>query len=644
MISEKKPSIYYDRGTIGSSEELDEYGVWVKSEPQDLSSANTDTWQTMEVEEDFSPEPDDDVPAGSLLVGDLPDFDETETSPWLTEISTDMTDLADFNITSADSSDSMDDFSFFDDDLASTAGDTPEEPVPADEDTSALEDGGLSGIPMEDFLLEPEMEEEIPGPAQKVLKETEGSGEISTQLLMKIAQELSSIKSELSSLKDELHQIKNTAVKPAEQSGSGGFFDEEEDEKIALTGDELDNILNTANFTEETGTDVQEDAFDAVPLSIPEMETETEDPEWAGSLSDFSEEPSETGADLSALPSESREVPPELKQLREEGVEPMTPAPEDTSFLENDPVISDLSSNLSDDSSFSSSFDFDGAVIDEPDLSGELKENPIEEPSLENLSLELDMEVPSGEDETVDLLSGDDGDKGGDIEEIELNLDDSDSSSGLTAGELSDDFSLDGDLLDAADISLDDLISSGDETPEAGEDTLDGDAYDQVIPEGFLIESEDGPAAEENLEPEALLENADYPFAFDAIMETEDALDENSISPELVIGEIEAEEIPAEEESSPLEVEFEEEIAEGETIGISLSSDVEEKISEELSSAVNEAVDVSAIPSGFKNELRSVLSYMDQLLESLPEEKIEEFAKSEHFNTYKKLFEELGLA
>jgi hypothetical protein len=34
---------------------------------------------------------------------------------------------------------------------------------------------------------------------------------------------------------------------------------------------------------------------------------------------------------------------------------------------------------------------------------------------------------------------------------------------------------------------------------------------------------------------------------------------------------------------------------------------------------------------------------MDQLLESLPEDKIEEFAKSEYYETYKKLFEELGL-
>lgn len=50
------------------------------------------------------------------------------------------------------------------------------------------------------------------------------------------------------------------------------------------------------------------------------------------------------------------------------------------------------------------------------------------------------------------------------------------------------------------------------------------------------------------------------------------------------------------------------------------------------------------IPSDLKADVKSVLLYMDQLLENLPEEKIMEFAKSEQFITYKKLFTELGLA
>ena len=58
-----------------------------------------------------------------------------------------------------------------------------------------------------------------------------------------------------------------------------------------------------------------------------------------------------------------------------------------------------------------------------------------------------------------------------------------------------------------------------------------------------------------------------------------------------------------------------------------------------------------SIPTGssgsgtdLRSEIKSVLLYMDQLLENLPEDKIMEFAKSEEFTTYKKLFSELGLS
>ena len=34
---------------------------------------------------------------------------------------------------------------------------------------------------------------------------------------------------------------------------------------------------------------------------------------------------------------------------------------------------------------------------------------------------------------------------------------------------------------------------------------------------------------------------------------------------------------------------------------------------------------------------------MDDLLESLPEEKVEEFVRSEHYEVYKKIFKELGI-
>jgi len=48
--------------------------------------------------------------------------------------------------------------------------------------------------------------------------------------------------------------------------------------------------------------------------------------------------------------------------------------------------------------------------------------------------------------------------------------------------------------------------------------------------------------------------------------------------------------------------------------------------------------------SPFKQELKTVLARMDQVLKPLPEDKIEEFTESKHFDTYRKLFIELELA
>lgn len=63
----------------------------------------------------------------------------------------------------------------------------------------------------------------------------------------------------------------------------------------------------------------------------------------------------------------------------------------------------------------------------------------------------------------------------------------------------------------------------------------------------------------------------------------------------------------------------------------------------EASFPVGDGTSIGELPDHLKNEIRSVLSYMDQLLEALPDDKIEEFAQSEHFAVYKRLFEELGL-
>lgn len=53
--------------------------------------------------------------------------------------------------------------------------------------------------------------------------------------------------------------------------------------------------------------------------------------------------------------------------------------------------------------------------------------------------------------------------------------------------------------------------------------------------------------------------------------------------------------------------------------------------------------DPAAISFNLKEGLKTLLPSIDQLLESLPDDKVEEFEKSTYFDTYKKLFHELGL-
>jgi hypothetical protein len=52
---------------------------------------------------------------------------------------------------------------------------------------------------------------------------------------------------------------------------------------------------------------------------------------------------------------------------------------------------------------------------------------------------------------------------------------------------------------------------------------------------------------------------------------------------------------------------------------------------------------LSNVTNYLTQELKHVLSYMDQILEFLPDDKIEAFTRSPHFDTYKQVFTTLGL-
>lgn len=658
MSIDKDPSIYRDRGTIGSSDELDEYGVWVKSEPQDLPSSDgiqdalhepdlpdiedlpdleldSDTGldfssfedvQTSGAQEpiDFdipsipedeqgplaplSPEPKlkEDFPVNEVSVADegLPSFEDIasfEEGNAMDTPSVSANDFAELSMDDFLEEGASSDFSRketeilpeeqpLDLDLEFQEGEALESIGPTDasasspndsiqlEDVSEFDDF-LSDLSKSEEESSPKIDENVSISSSKGKEEREpvavespsprntgSSVDLSTQLLMRIAEELSSIKNEISSLKGELASFKaDTKTAPEgtvpEESSITGFFDEEDDEKIALTGDELDNILNTADFTEEAGSDATEETDFSESMdyiseqpdilteesesSAPEEFTLEEKPAEEDLTLGFS---SEEGATeeivLEETPSESS-LPEELVELQENGVIPITEAPEDTSYLESEVLEDD---NL----------DFSQAIIDEPDLTGVvLEEAPVEEPSIEAIHIDLDME------ESLHVEDRQEGPESS-LEEESTEL-------------------------DIPTFESESLPSLDEEVPLIQEDN-----FSELVPEGFVVEPEETPE-----------ENNIVSFE-EGIPEVSEVLEET------------VDELVAEELETPTFPESETEV-----------SSVEPPVQE--------------LNNGIREEVKTVLSYMDQLLESLPEDKIEEFARSEYFDTYKKLFEELGL-
>ena len=437
---------------------------------------------------------------------------------------------------------------------------------------------------------------------------------LANELLLKIANELSSIRSELVNLKSQLgggriEGVQAVAPPPDEEEPPkqpGGFFDDEDDEKIALTGDELDNILNSADFTEESPTFEPGTSPDELLASteldlggelgdrhdhdegfldetlLPEsgdynLEKQAEEPVERISLE---EEPSLAEASLEEPATFGVEPHETLLKLADEGINPITPAPEDTSYLE-EPLSTEALPDLGETP-------FVEAPLVEPDLS------------------ELSIDMPLGGDE------------------VEL------------AGELP---------LDHAEDSLPDLAL---DLEASGTETVEGM---DLLPDEAKPEFEESEYEEISLAHEGEAKAADVdeePFV--------EFLDEESLPEESLLKE---EKAPAPRPQTKAR----EEIIHPDDISQSLDEDLfvakpeepEKEIS--LSSRGEATPEEKAAPRApakapkaaedpsdkLKSDIRSVLSYLDRLLESLPEEKIEEFAHSEHFDTYKKLFEELGL-
>jgi hypothetical protein len=732
MASNKKPSMYSDRGTIGSAEELEAYGVWVKSEPQDFTASF---------------------------------------------------EAANFN------ADAL--------------------PYEADFDTGFDNMGmGTAGFD----LLEPELHiPEISTDDDGIMTDAElGSEEASSQLLMKIANELSSIRTELNTLKREFAEIR----------GEAGAETADEDEKIALSGDEMESFFNAADFPteEEMGfepgreadeaalkeLDAQNEAeeihidFENLGIDLDGVETQTaaeteapqeELPPLESVVDDddfempsfdalsFEETPPSEPDDLEEVPGFAEELVPleedeELRALRLEGAESLVPPPDNADYLEDDPFAlnnadlegSDLEPASLDENALSEDLVLE-PVLEEPVVEEAVIEEPVlEEPVLEEAVIEEPvLEEPVVEEAVLEEPVVEEAVEEPVLEEPALEDAQPETAASETTVSDSADIAFDELSFDEAsfDLDLDDFSTESAPAEEKAEEKADDEPVfdtgslelpetteeeaeeehdigaDEPLPDIESMDLSDAVIDEPNLSEEIVEAPLEEPVLGDISFEDDISIemdgfetelevktDEPSAAPEVDtstddqidnVGAIDTgtdleldasaddlgtvdlgEDIALDTQLDDLgtvdfgaglepEAELESAVPKTKAAGKPVApangiiSDVDDSVipegfevnakeadpsldddleafadgeltitedespSDSADKLADDSGEFAAIPPGLKNELKNVLSYMDHLLESLPEEKIEEFAHSEYFDKYKKIFKELGL-
>lgn len=465
------------------------------------------------------------------------------------------------------------------------------------------------------------VEEAIPvdEPVAEPSAASKNTTSVDNSLLQQIVSELSSLKDEMNKLKTNLAEIKtqDNSVSPAaavaagaagiaagaaiaaavtndadeipETKDEGGFFSgDDEDETIALSFDELDNIMNTAEFSDtvEAGTTEEE-------VAAEEPVVETEEP----AIEPEAEEPviEETAVEIEETPSFEESVE---ETVEDTVIDESIISSEVESTDEIDSVDSEIENAISDETDTSlDDINFDDNQTDNFDFSSEEK---LEEPKIdefipdgndelfENEELPDEISIPKEDDLLVESTSSDF------MDSVKETTDEEEPSTEFVAEET--------DEVDSLDLpsELPDTIA------DAAEDTVDAEIQDDDIPTVDKVLG-DEPVIEETVE-----ESAD------------ETIEETSV------------EEPVVEESSTSGASF----AEVDNLDNTLS----ESNLAYLDKTEGDNASDSIANADLKQDIKSVLLYMDQLLENLPEDKIVEFAKSDEFVTYKKLFSELGLS
>ena len=470
--------------------------------------------------------------------------------------------------------------------------------------------------------------------------------------------ELSSLRDEIKNIKTEFADMQNrqpaTAAQDipqdlaAQDDDSDGFFGSDDgDNTIALSGSEMTDILNSAEITqaEEGSEDFAEPKSEIKSDSMEEPQIE---------------ENVEQEIEENAISEDELGIPdPTLEGLSEDFTKPTKISDE----------IQLEESALPDEISVPTSETFNNDAMDEYMSEDTPIENSLTEDNLNYLAEDsaIEEDAPESEAETQDKTPNVD-----EIMQDNISLQEGEEAS---VG-IGDDINAAFEEADATESDIiDDSLAAKDayeqeinkniddeseapadfEEPAIGECISDENAAEDPAVVEPLTENAEGTAVEEPAIPTigenvAMTEEAspaeeNYEQEINKTIDDEfkEPVDfEEPIIEDAVSNENTAEPIVAE----PLPEDAEETSVEEPTIAETLSDEnaVEEASSDENEKTQIDQTQQTSIPKNLKEEVISVLSYMDQLLENLPEEKITEFAKSEHFATYKKLFDELGLS
>lgn len=438
-----------------------------------------------------------------------------------------------------------------------------------------------------------------------------------SELLMKLLNEISSMKDEISSLKNELVSVKEIKAKKPENEAS----QTQDAEPINIKKDNATNDITTST-NEEISFSNDETTADFSDIDIPEIES-------------FDNADKSAEADrLSITLSEDLDKKANAATIDEQEGFFSDDNTEETISLTGDELDNILNtSDFSEVDSDKEASNDDFEVPEILDINQTVQGDAYAEPKTEDISTDINEEQ-FAKDEKRSVTEDSDKEPSKPYEEskpVEKE----------NIIELSDDF----------DVSEQAQQESVDEkgSPLNTEIEIETEKNPDLHNESFLGESEqsDEPLEEETLIDVAKEESPSNELENKSSIEDvgiEDIIsnDEEKLDLSDAVSSDEAESFNTDDLDTIVE-DIPRVDLDVESLDKKTASNLEQKLST-VSDELSRSNTVETLPIDMKEEIKSVLTYMDQLLESLPEEKIEEFAKSEYFETYKKLFDDLGIS